>query len=321
MSDETLLTSAKLREQIEGRIESHYEHYDHTGLAAEADRGALSFVADTLDDDDDADRLGETRLGETIMDRLVSDRATEAVETGNSSMMSHVVGVTEQDLDASSLTLPARILDLLRNNGALTTVLAAGDPNSGKTNTVWLLTELARTEWSDVLTISNARSSAVDLRVTSCHDLALALLRHPDRPKVVVIDEGSTHFDARTQSHAVASQWSPLLKRMSKLGVEVCCVIGHTGKDVDPEMKRLTSLGMYKPDPKTVEFYESWPADSDRPTDLLFGGPLENLEATGVVYDPDEPAPWDWNLRAGLFSKDLDWSEVLDQLEDRGVSE
>ena len=319
MSDETLLTSAKLREQIEGRIESHHEHYPHTGLAAEADRGALSFTADALADDQEAENLSETRLGSTIMDRLVSDRATEAVESGDSSMMSHIVGVTEQDLDASSLTLPARILDLLRNNGALTTVLAAGDPNSGKTNTVWLLSELARTEWSDLLVISNARASAVDLRVTNCHDLALALLRHPDRPKFVAIDEGSTHFDARTQSHAVASQWSPLLKRMSKLGVEVCAVIGHTGKDVDPEMKRLTSVGMYKPDPTTVEFYESWNADSDRPTDLLFGGPLENLEATGVVYDPDEPAPWDWNLRAGLFAHDLDWSELLDELEDRGA--
>ena len=242
MTDETLLTSAKLREQIEGRIESHHEHYTHTGLAAEADRGALSFTADALAADQEAENLNETRLGSTIMDRLVSDRATEAVESGDSSMLSHIVGVTEQDLDASSLTLPARILDLLRNNGALTTVLAAGDPNSGKTNTVWLLTELARTEWSDLLVISNARASAVDLRVTSCHDLALALLRHADVPKVVVIDEGSTHFDARTQSHSVASQWSPLLKRMSKLGVEVCAVIGHTGKDVDPEMKRLTSV-------------------------------------------------------------------------------
>ena len=320
MTDETLLTSAKLREQIEGRIDSHYDHFAHTGLAAEADRGALSFVDSVLAEDDDADRLDETKLGETIMDRLVADRATEAVESGNSSMMSHIVGVTEQDLDASSLTLPARILELLRNDGALTTVLAAGDPNSGKTNTVWLLTELARIEWSDLLVISNARASTVDLRVTSCHDLALALLRHSDVPKVVVIDEGSTHFDARTQSRSVASQWSPLLKRMSKLGVEVCAVIGHTGKDVDPEMKRLTSVGMFKPDPKTVEFYETWPADSDRPTDLLFGGPLENLEPTSVEYDPDEPAPWDWNLRAGLFSHDLEWSEVLAELEDRGAN-
>lgn len=318
MPDETLLTSAKLREQIEGRLDGPFDHFAHTGLVDDDDRGAMSFAADVLERDDDADRLDETRLGATLMDNFVSDRATEAVAAGDSSMMSHIVGVTEQNLDASSLTLPARLLDLLRNDGALTTILAAGDPNSGKTNTVWLLSELARAEWSDLLVISNARASCVDLRVTSCHDLALSLLRHPDRPKMVVIDEGSTHFDARTQSYEVASQWSPLLKRMSKLGVEVCSVIGHTGKDVDPEMKRLTSVGLFKPDPKTVEVYESWPADSDRPTDLLFGGPLENLEATAVEYDPDEPAPWSWNLRAGLFSKDLDWPELLDELKERG---
>ncbi|ACO54903.1 VP8 [Halorubrum pleomorphic virus 1] len=316
MTDENLLTSAKLREQIEGRIDSHSRHYQFTGLADEADRGSLALLSDALHQE--GKDLEETQLGSVLMDRLVTDRATEAVQSGDSSMMSHIVGVTEQDLDASSLTLPARLLDLLDNNGALTTVLAAGDPNSGKTNTVWLLTELARSKWDDVMVISNARASAVDLRVTSCHDLACALLRHKDRPKVVVIDEGSTHFDARTNSYEVASQWSPLLKRMSKLGVEIAAVIGHTGKDVDPELKRLTSLGLYKPDQTTLEVYSEWPADSDMPTDLLFGGPLENLEATSVEYDPDEPAPWAWNLRAGLFSKDLEWSALLDELQDLG---
>jgi hypothetical protein len=136
-----------------------------------------------------------------------------------------------------------------------------------------------------------------------------------------VIDEGSTHFDARTNSRDVATQWSPLLKRMSKLGVELVIVIGHTGKDVDPEMKRLTSLSFYKTEPKTVDFYRRWPADSDRPTDQLFGGTIESLEATAVQYDPDEPAPWNWNLRSNLFDLDLSWPALLAELRDRGPDE
>jgi hypothetical protein len=169
--------------------------------------------------------------------------------------------------------------------------------------------------------ISNARAGIVDNRVTTCHDLGVTLLEYREQPKAVLIDEGSTHFDARTNSHEVATQWSPLLKRMSKLGVEVVIVIGHTGKDVDPEMKRLTSLAFYKTEPKIVEFYETWPSDSDRPTDLLFDGSLESLEATAVEYDPDEPAPWEWNLRANLFDNDLDWSNLLAALRERGPAE
>ncbi|MWV64279.1 hypothetical protein GRS48_05490 [Halorubrum sp. JWXQ-INN 858] len=311
--DEGMLTAAKLAEQLAGNIETERDLDLNAGAISPSDVSASVFL-DGLDPDteDDSELL-------SLVDRTLQSRqASEAIRSGNSLLLSHLVGVTEQDLDASALTLPVRIIDLLKNNGALTTILAAGDPNTGKTNTVWLLVELARTVWDDLLVISNARAGAVDERVTSCHDLALTLLEHRDRPKAVVIDEGSTHFDARTNSYEVASQWSPLLKRMSKLGTEFTAVIGHTGKDVDPEVKRLTSLALYKSDPKVVEFYDTWPADSDRPIGQLFGGDLHHLEPTGVEYDPDEPAPWSWDLRSNLFALDLDWPELHAELRDRG---
>ena len=316
--NEQLLTAAKLYEQARGRMDNEAELLSHAGLPLDQeDHDVLSF----LNDEPISDELGafeETRLGQVVDSHLRSESATRAVKQGDGEAMSYLVGITEQDLDASALTLPVRILDELDRDGALTTVLAAGDPNTGKTNSAWLLVELGRTLWDDLLILSNARASIVDERVTTCHDLAASLLEHRDRPKAVVIDEGSTHFDARTNSHDVATQWSPLLKRMSKLGVELVIVIGHTGKDVDPEMKRLTSLAFYKTEPKTIEFYRRWPADSDRPTEQLFGGPVESLEATSVEYDPDEPAPWSWNLRSNLFDLDLSWSDLLTELHDRG---
>ncbi|MFA9516336.1 hypothetical protein ACERIT_03820 [Halopenitus sp. H-Gu1] len=321
-SDERLLTAAKLREQIDGRLESNADFYPHTGIVADdAHRSNLSFVESVLRDSEEHSSFAETDLGADVLAKFRSDRATGAVSEGNGSVLSHLVGVTEQDLDASAITLSARILDELDRNGALSTILAAGDPNTGKTNTAWLLIELGRTLWDDLLVISNARAGIVDERVTTCHDLAVSLLEHRARPKAVVIDEASTHFDARTNSRDVATQWSPLLKRMSKLGVEMVIVIGHTGKDVDPEIKRLTSLAFYKTEPKIVDFYERWPSNSDQPTDQLFGGSVSALEATRVDYDPDEPAPWEWNLRSGLFDLDLDWETLLDELRSRGPAE
>ena len=76
---------------------------------------------------------------------------------------------------------------------------------------------------------------------------------------------------------------------------EICvdaeAVVVHTGKDLHPECKRLDTLAFYKTAKKSVEFFESWPADSDSPTDQLFCGSLEEIEeATG--YDPDDAAPW-----------------------------
>ncbi len=320
--DEHLLTAAKLSEQIRGDLDGGADLlHDHAGLIGDSDdRSVMSFL-DSLGSEFDRARFSETSLGEIVASKTVTDGATEAVQNGNSSLLSHLVGVTEQDLNASSITLPARLLDRLDNDGALTTVLAAGDPNSGKTNTMWLLSELARAKWENLLVISNARADAVDERVTSAHDLAVRLLENREVPKMVVIDEGSTHFDARTNSYEVSSQWSPMLKRMSKLGVEVCGVIGHTGKDVDPEVKRLTSLAMYKLAPEVVEFFDCWPAEDDYPDERLFGGSLKDLESTDVEYDPDEPAPWSWNLEPDLFALDLDWEALLDELRDRGPTE
>lgn len=320
--DEHLLTAAKLREQIDGRLDGPADLHPHTGVVDDPDHmGSLSFVESVADESDDLDPFADSNLGKQVLDTFRSQRATEAVSEGNGSVMSHLVGVTEQDLDASALTLPARLLEELENNGALSTVLAAGNPNTGKTNTVWLLMELSRAKWPDLRVVSNAHSSATDSRVTNCHDLVLDLLEHRDVPKAVVIDEGSTHFDARTNSYPVAAQWSPLLKRMSKIGVEVACVVGHTGKDIDPEIKRLTSLALYKEEPEKAEFFATWPSDADRPTDPLFGGSLERLEETHVEYDPDEPAPWSWNLRGGLFAEDLEWPALLDLLQQRGPDE
>jgi len=323
MSDGNL-NASKLFEQASNRLDSNKDLYSTSGLPIDESHSSnLSFVSSCLQeagvDHGLPGRLDHTDLGGVLDGHFRNEAARQAVANEHSTALSYLVGVTENDLDASELTLPTRLLEQLENDGALTTLLAAGDPNTGKTNTMSVVTELSQAHWDDLLVISNVSSwELTDVVVTSCHDLAVTLLEHRDRPKLVLIDEGSTHFDARTNSYEVASQWSPLLKRMSKLGVEVVGVVGHTGKDLDPELKRLTSLAFYKTAKDNVEFFESWPADSDRPDERLFGGSLENLEATAATYDPDDSAPWAWNLEPDLFSQDLPWDGLLRELKTRG---
>jgi len=133
----------------------------------------------------------------------------------------------------------------------------------------------------------------------------------------VMIDEASTHFDARTNRREVATQWTPLAKRFAKIAVDCCGLVTHTGKDLHPEAKRLATLVFWKTEKDVVEFFERWPADADHPTDPLLGV-VEDLESTGAEYDPDDAAPWSWNLEPELFTLDLDWSELLAQLAERG---
>jgi hypothetical protein len=320
-SDENLLTAAKLYEQVRGDLDGDERLLPHTGIVEDQqDRAALSFVETAMGttDQSPAGTFEDTRLGSVISSKVLTDTATEAVAHGDSSVMSHIVGVTEQDLDASALRLPMMLLDEIENNGAPAFITAAGNPNTGKTNTAILLISLRALDLDDLLILSNVRTwDQTDIVVTSAHDLAVQLLEHRDQPKAILIDEGSTHFDARTNRREVAQQYTPLAKRYAKIGVDMEAVVVHTGKDLHPERKRLSTLAMYKAAKKSAEFFETWPADSDSPTDRIFGGSLEQIEkATG--YDPDDAAPWAWNLRAGLFEKDVAWSELLDLLYDRG---
>ena len=315
--DEHLLTAAKLREQIAGDLDGHGNHYDHTGIVDDAEhRANLSFLEAATDGS-----LYDTEVGEQLLEKFRSDRATRAVSENNSTVLSHLVGVTEQDLDGSALRLPMKLLDELENNDAPAFPVAAGNPNTGKTNTMLLLAELRKAAVDDLLVIANFDSSITDHRVTSAHDLAVTLLEHRDRPKFVIIDEGSTHFDARTYSHQVSTQWTPLAKRFAKINVDACGIVIHTGKDLHPENKRMATLPFFKTEKKIVQFYEHWPADADMPTDLLFGGDIEDLEKSGVDYSPDDSAPWAWDLEPELFTLDLGWDELLQELRTRGPVE
>jgi hypothetical protein len=165
--DEHLLTAAKLFEQARGRMDNEAGLLSHAGLPLDQeDHDVLSFLYDEPISDD-LGAFEDTRLGEVVDAHLRSKSATQAVKQGDGEAMSYLVGITEQDLDASALTLPARILEELDRDGALTTVLAAGDPNTGKTNSAWLLVELGRTLWDDLLVLSNARAGIVDERVVA----------------------------------------------------------------------------------------------------------------------------------------------------------
>jgi hypothetical protein len=115
---------------------------------------------------------------------------------GNPEVLFYLLGVTEQDLDASALRLPLLLLDQLEHNEAPAFPVAAGNPNTGKTNTMLLLAELRKADKDDLLLLTNFDSSITDYRVTSAHDLVVTALEHREEPKFIIIDEGSTHFDA-----------------------------------------------------------------------------------------------------------------------------
>ncbi|WP_336135553.1 hypothetical protein [Natronomonas amylolytica] len=326
--DNSLLNASKLREQVRGEMEGAEELHPHAGVVSDPNRqSTLSFVESVLAESDlserniDATSFGDTALGEAVTSSFLTEEATEAIHREQASVVAHFTGITEQDLDGSRLRLPMRINSWLHNNDAPAFIVGAGNPNTGKTNTMSELVEIRNYALDDdLLVLSNIRSwDRTDHVVTSAHDLAVKLLEHREQPKFIVLDEASTHMDARVYRREVATQWTPLAKRFAKIGVDAAGVICHTGKDLHPEAKRLATLPYFKLEKDVVEFYERWPADADYPQDERMT--IEDLEPTSYGYDPDDAAPWSWNLRADLFAEDVTWNSLLDLLRNKGPTE
>ncbi|WP_245545365.1 hypothetical protein [Halomicrobium katesii] len=161
--DEHLLTAAKLYEQVRGDLDGDDRLLPHTGIVDDTqDRAALSFLETSFREADElpvSSRTFEgTSLGQVLASKQITGTATEAVAQGNGSIMSHIVGVTEQDLDASALRLPMMLLEQIENNGAPAFITAAGNPNTGKTNTAILLIQLRALDLDNLLVLSNVRT-------------------------------------------------------------------------------------------------------------------------------------------------------------------
>lgn len=299
MTDENLLTAAKLREQVRRRIDGDDRLHPHTGLVPDRhDRAVLSFVEDCYDglDEDLPISFEDSKLGRSVESALVTDAATEAVMSANTSYLAHLVGITEQDLDADRFAYTVELLDRVENNGAPCFVIGYGLPNSGKTGHILHDWRLAwRRIYPDGLMISNARIEGFDACLTSMSEIYRYCLDHPDRRKFLFVDEGSTHFDARTNSYEVASQFSPFAKRFAKLKVDFFTA-GHTGMDTHPETKRLATTLFHKPDVKQVQFFDA--IDGDDLLDPVFPDVIDGLEKPTISYDPDDWSPLDWDLDA-----------------------
>ena len=289
-SNETLLNSSKLREQVESRLDGHSALLDHTGLIDDpADRSALSFVDDVAPD------FGQSDLGQSVLSSLATDAATEALRNGDPETLAYLVGITDQDLEASEFSYLLEIIDRVENNNAPLFLVGFGLPNTGKTGHILHDWHRAwKAVYPDGISISNGSISSFDHTITSLDEILSFCLDHPDVQKFLFVDEGSTHFDARTNSHEVASQFSPFSKRFAKLSVDFA-TIGHTVKDVHPECKRQATTFFHKSEKKEVQFFDDY--DDDDLLDPVFPDPVGGLEKPPAdLYDPDDWSPLSWDL-------------------------
>jgi len=312
MSDD--FASAKLRDFVRGRVNDNEDLYYHTGVVPPGTDSSdlLSFMESVYDADDDLPR----RLKDTVAARdLRNQAATDHVGEHVDNIPAYAVGVTEKDVSMQSHHAFSKLQKSLHNNGAPYIGVMFGSPNSGKTNfaltyiQLWReLVELKYNHDSPVI-LSNLESfTPADHYVPDYETLRNLLFGdetyfetggakgtpptiEPETPCFWLFDECSTHLDARTHRHPVATYYTPLLKRFAKVNVDAMH-IGHSGLDIHPELRRhtISTEFIFKRDLTDADIYAKM--DDDEGKDKKYH--LQEIPETDLHYSPDDFSPWAW---------------------------
>lgn len=263
-------------------------------------------------EDDDPD-FWETEWARRRITREASHIATKAVDQGNESQQSYIIGDPSYSNDVSGLHTTRQIENWLCNSDDCKLIYIAGLMGRGKTD--WLLSMFEIIHWhyqriseeigefggsqDDVPTPEFASNFRVEPEPDSveCQELnnyddltEWAETGNSEMERWFAFDEASTELTA--QSGAVAQQvaetFAPFVKKMRKLGVNMI-VVGHDKGDVHVAIRSMADF-VAKPGLKKATVHEGI-RDRD-PYGEMFS--LDNIPQTTWEFNTDDMAVWDW---------------------------
>jgi hypothetical protein len=236
MSSDDRWVSAELREALSrGDLPALAE----AGLLKQQDLEYLLSFKRSIEDGEDTDRYQE------LLMQAVSKKVNRAVEHGNLSVMSHANGISQDRVDASTVTFRDKMEELWKphdRDHMLNLVIYAPPPPTGptgvgKTDTAYTLIEggeLVHSEYGGLTTASNNTTDPFD-DVQSWTELE-DWLEATDGTKVFLWDEAAQvlQFDDINAGRAL----SRLIKLLRKYECHLI-LIGHTGKDIPKDVRRM----------------------------------------------------------------------------------
>lgn len=305
---EEFSTSAELRSYIENNLsDENTDVYPHTGLISNPDALELmNFLSNAYDGEQEnmPYRFRETKLGEQMRKSEATKTASKAVAEGNISQMKFVSGKQTYDIDATSLHALIQLRDRLSKDAYVQYLF--GHMGNGKTDFATLQGELANRELgyeigSNIKSLkekdafirnygSLLRWLADGQKVSSIDEIVEKDIDVSD--KLLIFDEASSHASGYSNdAYETQKKLGVMVKKIRKVNGRMI-VIGHTGKDLHPDIRRLAECAA-KVSKKTVEFYNTVTENGEGKgfKDSIGGIPKTNWNS----YDTNEITNWDWS--------------------------
>lgn len=307
-ASEEFSTSAELKSYLENNLSSeNTELFPHTALVSNSETLELMNLFETAYDGSQEGmpyRFKDTDLGEQLRRSEATKTATNAVQEGNISQMKFISGKQSYNIDATSLHALISLREKLGKPAYVQYLF--GHMGNGKTDFAILQGELGKRELGYEIG-SNVKSlKEKDEYIRNYGELLQWLAEGQEvksideiiekditvSDKLFIFDEASSHASGYADdAYETQKKLGVMVKKMRKVGCRLI-VIGHTGKDIHPDIRRLAECAK-KVSKKTVEYYNTVTENGkgDGFKDSVSGIPKTNWDS----YDTNEITSWDWS--------------------------
>lgn len=317
-------TSGELREFIDGNLSrKNSDIFAHTGFVPNGNKQMMNMlnrfeIAYSGNNPNVPHRFENTQVGQMFRNVLGTQVANQAVKDGNISQMKYITGQQEYGNDASSIHSVMKLRDRMDTDAYIGYMF--GHMGNGKSNFAFLLGEIAKRELGYKV-YSNVKSAyesgdtdgyintfgellsvyAGGEQISEISDIQTNDIDTLEEEILFIFDEGNQEASGYSQdAYDTMEYLGKMLTLIRKVGGHLI-IIGHTGKDVHPHIRRLTTDCIHKVSKKKAVFYE----DVVEADGKGKKAEINKIPETNWNYDHLEISFWDWSLQTNEDMKEL----------------
>jgi len=232
----------------------------------------------------------ESKLAKMVIKKQATTLLSRAVKEGNISLMKRIAGKSVKTRDVSGIKTLKRIESKLGQPAYVCYIF--GHMGNGKTDYALLLAELWKSlgNTKNRLLGSNIRSwKQKDQLIEEYNDLEEWI--KGEGKKLFVFDEASSHASGYSgDANKTRNNLGKLLKKFRKYNSSLI-IIGHTGKDVHPDIRRVANDKIEKTSKKEAIYWKDIKDGEGQKKEFK----IKNIPPTNYSYDTQEVTEWSWS--------------------------
>ncbi|RZN60860.1 AAA family ATPase [Methanonatronarchaeum sp. AMET6-2] len=243
----------------------------------------------------------ESELAISIIKREATSLLNKAVIEGNISVMKRVSGPRKRGRDISGIQTLRKIERKMDEPVWICYVY--GNMGTGKTDLALLLSELWKSGGHGREIGSNIKSFEEKQRYIKDFPQLKTWLSSNKKEKIFVFDEASSHVSGYgSDSYDATKYFSKLLKKFRKHKAHLV-IIGHTGKDVHPDIRRLATDKIKKLTKKDAVFCKEIGTDGE-PEEIELE--IKGIPRTNYTFDTYESTGWQWKPEEDTLTEKME---------------